>query len=297
MARNWEEQLRAWAKPPSDAEIERCEAAIINVKAAISQNAKLQRVNPRVILQGSYRNNTNVKRDSDVDIGVICLVPFYTVYPPGYSGRDFGNEAADYTFAEFKNDIGAALEGYFRKGTVSRGNKAFNVRESDRRVEADVAAFLEHRHYNIDGRYASGVELRADNDPKLRVVNWPEQHYDNGVAKNQDTRTRYKALVRSLKNIRNELIDTTQIDGRTITGFLCECLLWNVPSYHFSSESYQASMRAVLAFLYDAISENAKCADWREVNNIKLLFSTSQKWTRQQAHDFVLQAWRQIGFV
>lgn len=297
MARNWEEQLRAWAKPPSDAEVLRCESAITNVKAAISQSAKLQSLDTRVILQGSYRNNTNVRRDSDVDLGVICPAPFFTVYPSGYDDRSFSNRTADYTFADFKNDVGTALVDYFRKGTVSRGNKAFNVRENDRQVEADVAAFLEHRHYSSDGSFKTGVELRPDNDLTLRIVNWPEQHYSNGTRKNQDTSLRYKALVRGLKNIRNELTDASQIDGRAITGFLCECLLWNVPVGHFRYEGYQATMRAILMFLYDAISTDEKCVDWREVNDIKPLFSLAQKWTRPQAHHFILQAWSHVGFV
>jgi hypothetical protein len=296
MARDWEDQLRAWAKPPSEAETKRCETAISNVRAAISESKKLRDLNVDVILQGSYRNNTNVRRDSDVDIGVICPDPFFTTYPQGYSDTSFGNESSNYTYSEFKNEVEGALVKYFRQGSVGRGNKAINVRESDRQVEADVAAFFAHRYYLPSGGLATGVELRPDTNLNLRVINWPEQHYASGVHKNALTRQRYKGLVRGLKNIRNELEDSSLVDGEVITGFLCECLLWNVPDPHYEHEDYADNFRGILVHLYNALESNESCVNCFEVNTIKSLFGPGQKWTREHARQFIVQAWTHLGF-
>ena len=41
----------------------------------------------------------------------------------------------------------------------------------------------------------------------FKVINWPEQHYQNGTAKNNDTNKRYKSLVRVFKSLCNEMND------------------------------------------------------------------------------------------
>ena len=78
----------------------------------------------------------------------------------------------------------------FGYAAVHRGNKAIDVRENSYDVEADVAPFFERRRYVDQTRYHSGVVLYPDNGGT--IINWPGQHYDNGVKKNQATSRRYK---------------------------------------------------------------------------------------------------------
>ena len=64
----WEEAFSSWAQPPGKTEQDRCSNAEKAVRNAISSSDKLKNRNIKVFTQGSYRNNTNVKQDSDVDI-------------------------------------------------------------------------------------------------------------------------------------------------------------------------------------------------------------------------------------
>ena len=170
MGRDWETTFRNWARPPGQTEQDRCENAIRAVRQALNNSPALKDKNCTVFLQGSYRNNTNVRQDSDVDVGVLCADTFFMQLPDGYSREHFGISPATYEYATFKNDIQQALESYFGAAAVTRGNKAFDIKANTYRVEADVAAFFEHRRYSSDGRYLSGVELKADNNN--RVINW-----------------------------------------------------------------------------------------------------------------------------
>lgn len=70
MARDWEAQFRDWAKPLGKTEQERCDNAASAIRNAIKASDKLRSRGVSVFAQGSYRNNTNVRKDSDVDIGV-----------------------------------------------------------------------------------------------------------------------------------------------------------------------------------------------------------------------------------
>jgi mRNA deadenylase 3'-5' endonuclease subunit Ccr4 len=139
-----------------------------------------------------------------------------------------------------------------------------------------------------------GVELLTDKESS-RVINWPEQHYQNGVVKNTHTGTRYKRIVRCLKSLSNEMVDAG-VSTAEVPSFLVECLGWNVPNDHFQHSSYTADVRAALAYLFNNTRSNDDCGEWGEVSELKYLFRSFQKWTRSQAHQFISDAWDYIGF-
>jgi hypothetical protein len=290
---DWENTFNQWSKPPGKTEQDKCEKAIKN---AIAASEKLKQRNIKVFTQGSYNNNTNVRKDSDVDIGVVCYDVFFPDYPAGTSDETFGNNSSDYIYDTYKKEVEEALVKHFGRASVKRGNKAFDIKENSYHVEADVAPFFEHRRYNKDGSYISGVELRPDNGTPLEVINWPKQHYTNGVNKNNATGRRYKSLVRIIKSLSNHMADNGVAQAQNIMGFLVECLVWNVPNDHFGYNTLTSDVQSCLAFLFDNTMQNDKCSEWGEVSELKYLFRGPQKWTREQAHNFIDAAWDYIGF-
>jgi predicted nucleotidyltransferase len=288
MARDWEAQFREWAKPPGKTEQERCDNAVSAIRNAIKASDKLNRRDITFFVQGSYRNNTNVRKDSDVDVGILCKDVFYTDLPEGLTDADLGFSDAAYKYAQFKNEVEEALASYFGRAAVKRGNKAIDVHETTYHVEADVAPFFEHRRYSINKSHISGVELRPDNGGK--VINWPEQHYENGCGKNTQTNTRYKSIVRVLKALSNEMTEHGVSKGN-IPGFLIECLGWNVPNDRFAASTYVDCVKAGIIYLYEQTKTDDTCKEWGEVSELKYLFRASQKWTREQANAFTVAAW------
>lgn len=294
LSRDWERAFRSWAGGPGSTEERHCENALNAVRDAIANSASLRIRDTEVFLQGSYRNRVNIRQDSDVDIGILCRDTFYHDLPDGQSADRYGFFPADYSYPQFKNEVEQALMNHFGRPSVHRGNKAFDIKENTYRVDADVAPFFEHRRYVAPGRYHEGVELRPDKGG--RVINWPKQHYDNGVSKNGTTSRRYKRIVRILKQIRNEMEDNRIATSKPVPGFLLECLVWNVPSDHFGNITYHADVRAALAFLFNNTMADSECSEWVEVSEFKYLFHSSQRWTRPQVHAFTDSAWDYIGF-
>lgn len=290
----WEDTFSTWAQPPAKSEQERCENAERSVRNAINTSDKLKNRNIKVFAQGSYHNNTNVKHESDVDLGVLCYDTFFFDLPNGTTREQFDISAANYSYEEFKNDVENALVSYFGASAVKRGNKAFDIHERSYHVDSDVAPFFEHRRYSSNGQYLSGVELRTD--IWGRIINWPEQHYNNGVSKNNDTSRRFKALVRIIKSLCNYMADKGIIIAKSTPSFLIECLVWNVPNDNFGKYIYSDDLRACLAFLFNNTISDDKCSEWGEVSELKYLFKGSQKWTREQAHNFISSAWDFVGF-
>jgi len=293
MARDWETEFRQWAKPPDKTEQNRCDNAAAAIRNAIKASNKLQGRDVSIFAQGSYRNNTNVRKDSDVDIGILCRDTFFFHLPKGTTREAFRIEPADYYYGQFKNEVEDALVDHFGRAAVARGNKAFDVHETSYHVEADVAPFFEHRRYETDGTYIEGVELQTDRDGR-RVINWPEQHYYNGCWKNEETGKRFKSIVRVLKALSNEMMEQQVCDG-DIPGFLIECLVWNVPNDRFQKTIYAEDVKAALVFLYEHTKTDEMCGEWGEVSELKYLFRPIQKWTREQANAFTVAAWNYAG--
>jgi len=300
MSRDWESTFSFWAKPPSDTEQTKCENAERMIRKAIKASPQLGQRNIEVFTQGSYRNNTNVRLDSDVDICIRCMDCIYTDYTfaPDLSDSDAGLVPSSYTYAQFKNEVEAALKDYFGASAVKRGNKAFDVHANTYRVDADVVPAFEHRRYGKrnDGTiyYHSGTELLPDGGG--RIINWPQQNYDNGVAKNEATGRTYKRVVRILKNLRNEMEEEGIGAATPIPSYLIECLVWNVPNEGFGHSTYKADVRYVLAHLFNETRNFESCGEWGEVNELKYLFRSAQPWTREEANRFLDAAWDYIGF-
>src|SRR5947199_305296 len=142
MRRDWEETFREWSKPSSDTESEKAENAERRIREAIEESPSLARIKTRVFAQGSYRNNTNVRLDSDVDICVMSLEHLDSDFSMAgtLQKRDVGLVDSPYTYAEFKNAVGQALIDKFGSERVTRGNKAFDVHANSYSLDADVVA-------------------------------------------------------------------------------------------------------------------------------------------------------------
>jgi len=297
--RDWEATFTSWGAAPGTTETTKCDNAETAVRKAITASVKLSGKDIKVFTQGSYANRTNVRQDSDVDICVMYQGAFFSDYSmsEGLNKSVLGYIDGTYTYAEFKNDVEAALKSYFGKDFVHRGNKAFDVHANTYRIDADVVPAFEHRrfHGNVLGNwYNTGTQILPDNGSA--IINWPQQNYDNGVTKNNATGRRFKAVTRILKRLRNEMADENYAAAKPIPSYLIECLVWNVPDEGFGHSTLRADVRWALAHLWNNTRKVEDCKEWGEINELKYLFWTGQPWTREQVNIFLQAAWDYIGF-
>ena len=293
-----EDTFTSWAKGPGTTEQTKCENAESAVRKAIKAHEILSEMDITVFAQGSYRNRTNVRQDSDVDICVRLNSTFFTDYPPDTTNEDFGVVDSDVGFAEYKNTVQEALEAHFGQEAVTRGDKAFNIHENTYRIDADVVPTFEHRRYCVRDDnthyYLCGIEFRTD--AGIKIINWPNQHYDNGLEKHENTGRRFRKIIRILKRMRNKMQEEGIDAADNIASCMIESLVWNVPNEAFGHDTYQDDVRDVLAHLFNNTRTNAECSEWGEVSELKYLFCRGQPWTRDQAHNFISAAWDYVGF-
>jgi hypothetical protein len=294
MARDWESSFSSWSQPPGKTEQDKSDNAERAIRDAIVDGGALQERNVSVFPQGSYRNRTNIRTESDVDIAIRSRSTFFFNLADGLQVADLGIRPASYSYAQYKADVASALTDHFGAAHVTRGKKAFDVHENTYRVDADALACFEYRFYYPNGTHREGVAFVPDGG--RMVYNYPEQSYANGVKKNDDTGRRFKALVRVLKTLRSEMSDNGVDIAKQMPSFLIESLVWNVPNEGFGHQTFRADVRHVLAHLFNNTMADEQCKDWREINGHKYLFRSTQPWTRGAVHTFMDTAWNYVGF-
>jgi hypothetical protein len=308
MSRNWDQTLKDWAETICATDEARGSAAREAINEAIRAAPALAQKRIDVSVTGSYRNNTNIRADSDIDVAVVLRDDvFYALPADGSLTREMlGLQDSDYTFETWRNDVGAALRAGLGKENVSEGNKAFNVRATGARLEADVAVFMLHRRYTgkktATGAwdFAGGVEMRPRTAPSERIINWPQQHQERGAAKNEATNGRFKRMVRIFKHLRVDMTEQGDDEQKSaagqVTSFFLECLVHNAPSAHFNLENggWLKDTRAVLTWLGGATRPGGDASSFVEVSGMELLYRPATRRTQEQAYAFVRAAWRRI---
>jgi hypothetical protein len=301
VARDWESTFSGWTERASDAEQSRYEWTRDQIDEALRGDARLQAYSFTTYPKGSYPNFTNVVRDSDVDIAAELTTLFQMEFIHDAAGLtladvDVTPYTGDASLSGFKDDVHKALVDHFGAGPVDRGNKAIHIRESGAGLAADVVPCVTHRTYFSRTRFAEGIRLRNDARPTEVIENYPKQHLDEGIRKNDAASRRFKRVVRILKRLENEMVDRGIIGE--VPSFLIESAVFNTPTAHFNPSTWTGRVRNVLAHIFNGTmsSECVSSSEWMEVNRIKCLFHASQNWTHQQAHEFAARAWDYIDF-
>ncbi len=295
-----EDTFTFWSKGPSDTETAKCENAETAVRKAIKASSQLMNLDVTVFAQGSYRARTNVRQNSDVDVCVRYNSTFFECYPEGKARGDFGNIPGTMGFQDYKQLLHSAFEDYFGADGVTRGNKAFDVYANTYRIDADVVPTFEYRWYtgrlNPNGTHHFHSGVAFDSDQGTRIINWPQQTYENGVLRNTNTGRKYKRTIRILKRLRDMMQTDNVAEAKPISSFLVECMAWNANTDAFLKDSYTDTLRHLIADLWNRTRKDEDCGEWGEVNELKYLFRPSQPWNSQQTNSFLHAAWNYIGY-
>jgi hypothetical protein len=289
--------LSQWIKPSSDDEKAQQDRAQRMVTDAVKGHEPLKSAALSVYAKGSYANNTNVRRDSDVDIVVQCQVCQYFDYMPGQepaspAGSPYVGEWAP---GKLRSEVSTALAKAFGASNVDTSGKLALLIGAvpGSRPSIDVVPCFDYRLYNDPHRssWRDGSCVWPSSGPK--IVNWPAQQLNNGRSKNTRTGGRYKYFARALKNAENVLVREGTIEAKA--SYLMECLAWNVTDATLQTGDLSAGFRATLAELWEGLDSNG-CDRWTEPNDIKYLFRAGQKWAVDDAREVVLGTWRYLGY-
>lgn len=265
-----EAQLETWSHQGSVTQSCNTYAIVKNVLDDSSSPYYLKSFHIR--LQGSYGNDTNVYRDSDVDVLIRLDSTFYhdantlpenqrQIFERKYPG------AATYGLPEFKAEVASWLRQKF--GRVEVGQKALFIPGNGSRRDCDVLPCARFKYlYGVtdsDESFADGICFFLRDGTK--IVNFPVQHSDNCTAKHQATKQWFKRTVRMYKNMRNHLVDKNILQDGVAPSYFIEGMLWNVPNEKFGM-GFESTFVETFNYLVNADRTSFKCA-----NGIHLLIA------------------------
>lgn len=296
MAKFDEQTLLNWTTPPSNSEQTKLENSERMVKDAINSDEKLKQKSTETFGQGSYANNTNVRLNSDIDINVRYTGGFYFNLPATKTREDFNlNNPSSYSFVEFKDDVENALVNKFGRSEVIRNDKCITIKANSYRIETDVVPTWNYRRYSEDGSYVLGAKFISDKG--IEVINYPKQHIQNGISKNNNTSRRFKRLTRLHRKLRYKMRDDGINVSNNITSFLMECLVWNVPNSKIDNyDNWTKRLRQSIIYIYEQTKEQETCNEWGEVSELLYLWRGSRKWSRTDVNEYMVQLWNYLEF-
>lgn len=289
-----ESQLETWAAQGATVTAKATHESVRNALVAYTSPIR-DRVNNgevEIYLQGSYKNDTNIRGDSDVDLVVQLNTTFrhdltelldsektrfHQVYPVN----------ATYRWADFRLDVLKGLRAYYGERQVEEGNNCLNVLPSSGRLPCDVLACIEYRKYthffDTYKNHVEGIVFYTRKEGR-EVINFPKAHYDNGVTKNSAAHTNgwFKPSVRIFKNARTYMIDKKMISDDLAPSYFLQCLIYNVPDYCFGN-SYQTTYQAVVAWLASANISGFICQN----GEVPLFGNTPEQWSEDEARTFI----------
>lgn len=244
-----EQTLSGWARQGA---IVSAKATHEKIRDVISGISFPRGVTPEVYLQGSYKNDTNIRGTSDVDI-VIELnkqINMMLLY------RDAIDASLKQQWFNHRELVIKELQRKYGSNQILVDKKCIKVAESHSTLKADVVVAFRRTHtiYLATGPLTTydGMEFYVPDENRW-VVNYPKMHYTNGVKKNSPEGTNgwYKHLVRVFKNYCKEV----SVD---VPSYFLECLIYNAPNNLFGP-NYQTSFNKVLDWLRTAPLENFMC--------------------------------------
>jgi len=271
-----ESQLETWSHQGA---VKTAKATHESIRNALDSYKWPNEVDCKPYLQGSYKNDTNIFGDMDVDVVVQLNSLFYSNLSEEQR-RNLGLYPASYGWTDFRLDILKALREYYDPKTIAEGNKSIKLKATPQ--PADVVVCVQYREYrslNIDD-YTEGMTFWTKNDDR-QVKNYPKIHYDNGIKKNQNTNNQFKPIVRIFKNMRNLLRNRNYISNDLTPSYFLECLLYNIPNEKFIG-SYQEMVHNILSWLNNASLSSFMCQN----NQLKLFGNTPEQWSEHNAKQF-----------
>jgi len=241
-------------------------------------------------LQGSYKNDTNIYGDMDVDLVVSLTSSFYNNLTHDQK-KLLGLTSASYNFSDFRKDVLSALNDWYDNRKINVRNKAIQVIKPTGALNCDVVVCAEYRFYTNDlSSYSEGITFWTTGG--TQIINYPTHHYNNGVSKHQATSSWYKHAIRIFKNIRNQLVDSEVIPRNEAPSYFIECLLYNVPNNLYGTNYYNTTYN-ILDYLGNS-RNNGLLEKFMCQHDLYDLFGMGDtQWNLNDAKKFISEA---IGF-
>ena len=248
--------------------------AHVPIRRAMEDHKGLSQFTYEVFLQGSYRNDTNLGGDSDVDVVIRLahrLDPDVAALTGAELQRADSHKAAHSQWKRFRRQALRAMRSRFGD-EASCGRKTLKIKKGKLPADADLVVTL---------RCRGGIAFYLSGERRW-VVSYPQQHHQQGSKKDKATNRRFSRTVRMFKAARNRLVETKVLTKYDAPSYFIECLIHNVPDALFEPK-LAPTYTGIVGWL-----KRSKLDGFLFQNRKTALFGQGrEQWTQENARAFV----------
>ena len=248
--------------------------AHVSIREALAAYSWPSDVKYEVFLQGSYKNDTNLRKDSDVDVVVRLiskLKPRVAALAGDQLQEDDSQKAAYERWQAFRRHALKAMRARFGDAATS-GRKTIKLAKGEIQADADLVVTLS---------YKGGIGFYLP-DERRWVVSYPQQHHQRGLKKERATSNRFKRTIRMFKAARHRLVDKGALTKDDAPSYFIECLLYNVPD-HLFEQKLAPTYVGILTWLKTAKLKDFQCQN----GQVPLFGGQREQWTAEKSRAFV----------
>lgn len=295
-----EEQLKIWSSQQSThlskKTHEQIEKTLALILPCFAQKYQM-------FLQGSYKNNTNIYAESDVDIILMrqdCFIYntkpltnenqhrlLFSLCNQSLKALNYWNESHRKDALNIidisRREIYNALIKKYLKGNVKIASKAMTILPDihANRRKADLIIAIPYRLYTSSEYFYEGICFHNRKENKLDI-NFPKEHSKNLTEKHQETNNILKPTIRICKNLYRylSLKNKGQFTKALVSSYNIECMIYNVPSEYFKNDE-QENIISCLDWIRNANTNEFVCA-----NQLRWLFKGESCWSKSKCKFF-----------
>lgn len=263
-------------------------------KDRLKEQYNLSGFNVNVCLQGSYKNSTNIRNSSDVDVvAEFTSVNYYDISfltPEEEARFERNRNPSQYSFALFRQAVRGALVTEFGNNLIHPDNKCIKLDAHNTYTNADIVPCFSHRlykRYPAQGNpsYYEGIQFQTQNGDW--VVNFPNQHYDSLTTRSTQTNGKIKEYIRLFKALKEALVENGRLGENVAPSYYIENLLYNVPNRFFTGTgTYHDRFVSILEVLIQDFNSRA-FSDYMCANGINILVHENA-WNQESLRQYLL---------
>ena len=248
--------------------------AHVPIRQALDAYEGLSQFKYEVFLQGSYKNDTNLGGDSDVDVVVRLsskLKPSVAALTGERLQTNGSHRFVLQQWQSFREHALKAMRARFGNAAKS-GRKTLKVPKGSIPADADLVVTVSHKE---------GIGLYLS-DERRWVVSFPQQHHARGLKKEKAANNRFKRTIRMFKAARNQLVKKGVLKKEDAPSYYIECLLYNVPDSLFAPK-LAPTFTGILDWLKKANLKEFVCQN----GHVQMFGRGREQWSEKKARGFV----------
>jgi hypothetical protein len=245
---------------------------------------------PEILMSGSFANETNTARTTDLDIVVLFKDVFYPDVS-GLNAHDLSIYQRERTTGRFsivdaRSHVLGLVGKVFGDSEVKLGTKVIELAATEERMPVKLVAACGHKYFYTfpskpASRFVEGIVF-ADYAGK-ETVNYPQQHLENGAAKAKAV-TSFRPVVRLFKNFAAQLEQDGQLRPGSAPSYFLESFIYNVPNTSFYS-SLESTVQSLL--IHWGMSRSKWDEQLQQHKVTKLFGPAETQWDISKAEEFV----------